>query len=98
MTNLQTSIMLLIMKERSRQEELKAAGRFTHTMADLEGLTHQDRFVCLGEEHGEVAGAVSALTGISNDRMQDGRNDLRKELIHVAAVAVAWLEAIEKGA
>jgi len=39
----------------------------------------------LGEEFGEVAKAV-----VENDKFS-----LRRELVHVAAVAHAWLEALE---
>lgn len=80
-----------IARERNRQEELKRAGRFAHSCADDE-MTHPNRFVVLGEEFGEVAGAVAQTTGIANDRTTA---DLRKELLHVAAVAVAWLESFD---
>lgn len=42
-------------------------------------------FAILAEETGEVAEAI-------NDGLPD---DLRAELVHVAAVAIAWLERIE---
>ena len=91
--NTQLKIMNLFSKERERQEQLKKAGRFAHTLADPE-MSHQGRLACLGEEFGEVAGAVVQCTGLSNDR-QDGRDDLKKELIQLGACVVAWLEALE---
>lgn len=74
--------------ERCRQEQLKAEGQFRHTCADLE-MDNATRLAVLGEEFGEVC-----------KELQDGGTveNLRKELIQVAAVAVAWVEAIDKGA
>ena len=69
-------------RERSRQEQLKAEGKFTYTCADAE-MTDGQRLAVLVEEVGEVARA-----------MNDGKG-LREELIQVAAVAVAWVEAID---
>jgi NTP pyrophosphatase (non-canonical NTP hydrolase) len=69
-------------RERSRQEQLKAKGKFTYTCADAE-MTDGQRLAVLVEEVGEVARA-----------MNDGKG-LREELIQVAAVAVAWVEAID---
>ena len=77
--------------ERRRQDRLKAEGRFAHTAADPE-LSHADRFLILGEEVGEVAGAVVQLSGLSTDRTEA---DLKKELIQLGAVVTAWLEAID---
>ena len=79
--------------ERDRQDRLKREGRFAHTLNDPE-MSHQDRFACLGEEFGEVGGAVVQCTGLSNDRA-DGRDDLKKELIQLGASVVAWLEALD---
>ena len=77
--------------ERRRQDRLKAEGRFKYTAADPE-LTHADRFIILGEEIGEVAGAIVQGGGLSTDRTDA---DLKKELIQVGAVITAWLEAID---
>jgi hypothetical protein len=79
--------------ERRRQDRLKAEGRFAHTLNDPE-MSHTDRYACLGEEFGEVGGAVVQTSGLSNDR-QDGRDDLKKELIQLGACVVAWLEALD---
>lgn len=76
--------------ERLRQNQLKAEGRFAHTLADPE-MSNADRVACLGEEFGEACGAVVQISGLSNDRTTA---DLRKELTHVGACVVAWLEAL----
>jgi NTP pyrophosphatase (non-canonical NTP hydrolase) len=68
--------------ERMRQERLKAAGKFAATPAD--DIPDTDRLPMLVEEVGEVARALC-----------DGTN-LREELVQVAAVALAWVEALEK--
>jgi len=84
----------LIWNERSRQERMKAEGRFTHTCADPE-MTDYERFAVLGEEFGEVAREV--LTNEGRRLARDTRGTdaaLRDELIQVAAVCVAWCEAI----
>ena len=87
-------IYVQIARERLRQEELKKEGRFRYTCADME-MTHADKATVLVEEVGEVCGAVIQLAGIGTDRPNA---DLRKELLHVAAVAVAWIESIDKEA
>lgn len=84
----------LIETERLRQEHLKAAGRFKYTCADPE-MTTDGKFYCLGEEFGEVARALVEGAGLANDVHNV---DLKKELVHVAAVATAWLESLIKGA
>jgi hypothetical protein len=78
--------------ERDRQEQLKAEGRFDHTLAD--DIPGPDKLTIMAEEFGEVAGATVQLSGLSNDR-QTTRDDLKKELIQLAATCVAWLEALE---
>jgi hypothetical protein len=81
--------------ERIRQENLREAGRFTHTAAS-NGISEADRLAILTEEVGEVAGEVLGFSGLAADRGDGGR--LRKEVLHVASVAVAWLEYLEGGA
>lgn len=86
----QCEIFTALTVERIRQEQLKRDGRFAHTLADPE-MSHADRLACLGEEFGEAAGAVVQTSGLSNDRTQA---DLKKELLHVGACVVAWLETL----
>lgn len=78
--------------ERERQEKLKAEGAFPFTCADSE-LDAYRKLAILGEEFGEVAQATMQTDGINTAR--DKKRDLRKELIQVAAVAVAWAESLE---
>lgn len=78
--------------ERARQNQLKAEGRFEFTCADPESNDFYALAV-LTEELGEVARAAMGAKGF----VMDG-GDLRKELIQVAAVAVAWLEMLDTGA
>lgn len=72
-----------VYEERVRQEELKASGRFAYTCADAE-CTDGQALAILVEEVGEVARAMCEGKG------------LRDELIQVAAVAVAWVERMDK--
>lgn len=80
-----------IVAERHRQDDLKLAGRFAYTCADPE-LTHAERLTVLGEEFGEVCHEVNEAIG-GHAKLR--RDKLRKELVQVAAVAVAWIEAID---
>jgi NTP pyrophosphatase (non-canonical NTP hydrolase) len=78
--------------ERKRQEQLKLEGRFTHTCADNE-LTPSEKVAVLAEEFGEVAHEVTESIG---NHAELDRAALRKELIQVAAVAVAWVECLDR--
>ena len=83
------SVLNEVAKERVRQEMLKVEGRFRHTLADR-GMDDGEKLAAICEEVGEVG---RALLG-NRMLVQDG-GDLRKELlIHVAALAVAWVESI----
>lgn len=80
-----------IVEELSRQKSLKQAGKFAYTCADLE-MNHLERFAVLGEEFGEAAHEVNEGNG---GRPIDEKK-LRTELVQVAAVCVAWIEALDK--
>jgi len=82
-----------IFTERVRQEMLKQRGKFAFTCADA-GISNGDRYSVLGEEFGEVGKELNE--GIGADRSVD-LVKLRAELIQVAAVCVAWCEAIDGG-
>jgi NTP pyrophosphatase (non-canonical NTP hydrolase) len=84
------SIAELIADERDRQEGKARAGEFAWTCSDPD-VSHEQRLAVLVEEVGEVARAVLGASGA----VSDGGN-LRRELVEVAAVAVAWLEAMEE--
>ena len=73
-----------ISTERKRQED-KFPGR---TVAHPDHLTDPERLFVLVEEVGEVARAI-------RNKLYPRREpqNLREELVQVAAVAVAWLEA-----
>lgn len=83
-----------IMCERIRQEQLKAGGRFKYTCADPE-MAPAEKCAVLGEEMGEVCRAVLEEGRLANDLHGKA---LRQELVQVAAVAVAWIEAIDREA
>ena len=80
-----------IYRERGRQNELKRAGKFAYTCADKEML-QPERLAVLAEEFGEVAHEVNE--GIGGRKVDIAK--LRKELIQVGAVCVAWVEALDK--
>lgn len=82
-----------ISTERNRQEALKLNGRFRFTCADLE-MSDAECCLVLMEEVGEVSRAILEQMTLANDRHH---GELRKELIQVAAVCVAWVEALDKG-
>lgn len=89
--DVQDTIVDAILMERQRQEEkceeMRAAGEPWLSCAEPEN-TDQHRLAVLGEEHGEVCRALADATV--------GRpGNLREELVHLAAVAFAWLEYLE---
>ena len=79
-----------IADERARQER-----KFLHTCAspDFKAFTHFGRVTVLGEEFGEVCRA--ALDVDKGDHPNTARAKLRDELIQTAAVAVAYIEALD---
>jgi NTP pyrophosphatase (non-canonical NTP hydrolase) len=84
--------------ERARQEQRKAEGRFTHTCANPSpgAMTNAEKLTVLVEEVGEVAREVLTQDGRRLARDTIGtREALRMELVQVAAVAVAWVEALD---
>ncbi len=78
--------------ERARQERLKLEGRYKFTCADLEP-SPCEKLAILGEEFGEAAHEVNETIG---GHAKLDRAALRKELVQVAAVAVAWIESIDR--
>jgi len=95
-------ILDLIVNERIRQEELRIKGKFHWTCAELrhvvkkhcdpDALVDAARLAVLAEEFGEVSRHITESL-IDYKRYQP--QELKKELIQVAAVALAWCEAIE---
>ncbi|MGH9966562.1 MAG: hypothetical protein ACREBG_01845 [Pyrinomonadaceae bacterium] len=80
-----------IRNECHRQEELIKSGKFSWS-CDKPGIPDSQRLTVLAEEFGEVAREVMEAL-ISESRYD--REKLRKELVQVAAVRVAWCEALE---
>lgn len=79
-----------VIRERMRQEDLKLQGRFKYTCADHQ-LAPGEKLAILTEEVGEVARAILEGGNIVSDKHSA---DLRKELVQVAAVALAWVESL----
>lgn len=73
----------LVAEERTRQEELFATGAL-EWIASRPDCPDVLRLAALVEEVGEVARAF-----------HDGQ-DVGTELVHVAAVAVAWIEGLDQ--
>lgn len=92
-----------IVDERRRQEEIgdrkREAGIEWRSCADPDMAGGDGiRFLVLGEEIGEAANAVleeayaRSVPGWDPNRQDE---HLREELVQIAAVAVAWVEAID---
>ena len=78
-----SAALALVGAERDRQEALREEGSLVYTAADLD-CPEVLRLAALVEEVGEVARAL-----------QEGDyENLAVELVQVAAVAVAWVEAL----
>lgn len=93
-------IYFAIADERCRQERLHLEGKFTHTCwsPDFGAFTHFARVSVLGEEYGEVCRAALDVENVTGGRCgsaAERRAKLRKELIEVAAVAVAYIEGLD---
>ncbi len=86
--DLLVSIMGHVMEERMRQ--IAKWGGPEADGVENPGQSNYVRLRVLAEEFGEVAEAMG--------RPEDGngKGDLRKELIQVAAVAVAWVEGLDR--
>ena len=82
-----------IARERLRQRELQAQGRFKHT-CDSREISGFQKLAILMEELGEVARQVCEMHHKSDFLMQS-QALLKSELVQVAAVVVAWLETEE---
>ncbi len=101
----QKEIMLEIIEERIRQEKLREEGKFLFTCASPH-MPESEKLAVLAEEFGEVAkettDVIIALAKLKatgdttfNQRIRARKQATRKELIQVAAVAMAWIEALD---
>lgn len=86
----QDEIWELVKAERKKQYKLQADGRFQHTLADVPGLTDDEKLMCILEEVAEVAKVIMTARG----RVIDGEDDLVKEIVQIIALSVAWLESL----
>lgn len=99
--NYTDEILSAIKKERKRQIELRASGKFDWTCADdIRSIARQSapmansmKMMVLTEEVGEVAKDIMESL---IDVKRNNPHLLMTELIQVAAVAVAWCEALVK--
>lgn len=73
-----------IRDEHIRQRELKEAGRFPYLITDHE-MSDLTRLAILTEELGEVARAI-----------QDEPDNLRAELVQLAACCVAYVQWLDR--
>lgn len=100
------AVMRDVSAERDRQEQLKRDGKFTFTCADTEESA-LEKLPVLAEEFGEVAKEITEqlieLRKYQRDNLEYPLHrrifrisELRKELIQVAAVCVAWCESLDK--
>jgi hypothetical protein len=89
-----------VLIERCRQEELKVAGKFPWTCNDLihpdtnKPILLAEKLAVLAEEFGEAAEVVCKLMAGKGESKGLSAEDLRTELIQIAAVAVAWAESL----
>jgi hypothetical protein len=89
------SILQEIKHERDRQEQLLRAGRFSYTCANPD-IPVGGKLCVLAEEFGEVSKLACKLYDPQpGDNESALELEMRKELIQLAAVAVAWIEAID---
>ena len=79
-----------VIAERERQEELKAAGKISFNVA-APTASNCPKLSVLAEEFGEVAHQV---TDLLENNGRGSVAELRKELIQLAAVSVAWIESL----
>jgi hypothetical protein len=96
------SVLRAVARERIRQEELRAQGRFPYTAASPDCPEHL-RLAALTEEFGEVGRAIcerdiqqaQAPGLVAAGALLAMQAQLRTELVELAAVAVAWAEALD---
>lgn len=87
-----------VLVERDRQDALVKSGKFPWNCSDKR-VAAGDKLMVLGEEFGEVSKAAYELTHETDSGCHKRhRDNLRTELVQLAAVAVAWIEAIDEEA
>ena len=102
-----SSIFAEVMNERGRQLSLVASGKHAWSMCNPD-ISQARKLVVLAEEFGEVSKEVCEhmnLHDMARHEILDATQEkqialianIRKELIQIAAVAVGWIEALDKG-
>lgn len=86
--------MSLLRTERDQQEEMGHPVNMGDPMVD-QGGDYALKLAVLGEEFGEVSREVYELS-VFESEAEDPTLKLRTELLHLAAVTVAWLEAFQR--
>jgi hypothetical protein len=76
-----------IFEERLRQDKLREAGRFEHTL-DMDSCPDLTRVTATTEELGEVCRALQKSA-------HDGTLNLRDELVQLGALTCAWIEFLD---
>lgn len=104
----QLAVLNRMIDERARQEDLKRRGKFLFSCADHPGLNDTQKLLVLVEEVGEVAQVILNLQHLAKDWKDELaavgfeerhlilKAKLEEEVTQVAAVAMAWLESIER--
>jgi NTP pyrophosphatase (non-canonical NTP hydrolase) len=87
-------VLRLIDAERDRQERLITEGRIPWNCADP-AIDDDRKLAVLTEEIGEVAKAILWIRDPDAFDLDLRTLELRDELVQVAAVSVAWLEALD---
>ncbi len=87
-TSIQNDVIKAVLAERQRQDE--KWGEQNHLPQFWTGI--------LGEEYGELCQAINetVFDNGEEERKKGGYENMRKEAIHVAAVAVGFLECLER--
>lgn len=84
-----------LLNERVRQDVFVATGKFPWNCSNA-NVPAGDKLMVVGEEFGEVSKAAYELTHETDSGCSKRHIDnLRTELIQLAACAVAWVEAID---
>ncbi|HMJ88768.1 MAG TPA: hypothetical protein VK530_03070 [Candidatus Acidoferrum sp.] len=82
------NVLVDVVVERARQQQLFDAGKLPFRVCDR-ATTNSTRLAVAAEEFGEIAHAINEGTVTVQERAH-----LREEVIQLAAVCVAWAEAL----
>jgi NTP pyrophosphatase (non-canonical NTP hydrolase) len=91
--NAMNDIFTDIRRERKRQQHLKDVGKFKFAFSDTNGYSSAEKAVILLEEVGEIAEHIATEV---EGRDPINKREMKKELIQVAALAVAWCESLTR--